>query len=442
MWEAWGPGRDNRVVENAFHDTWGAMGMALSIIFPDSGNNWFNVTSNVLFNNLASGAGGASPGGSSGVGGVQLKGYRQRFEDNIVADSALSSGVWLGESGGFSLGEATVARNVFFNFSQAGPTAPPCPGGFTSQSRGALCWRGQSTIVSATVGARLAALATNRSKQNPAWWNFSAAQAAAPTVVGVDANVYDAPLEPANGTLRTLRPDIDAHSAGGASAADVAFARTPFSQWWNRTHLDYALAPGSVALTLPVGLRPADLSAIGLDLSAWPFDPSDMFARDATRKVQVESADRAFGLYREPSFGLSFPRGDGAAAPPLPSAVAIFNRMDFGAAAVATRLRMRACTPLAVPGHVKAATAIVLREGAPDGPVVATVPLSPATTATANCGYIVGSYWLPGVENDDPAAMVTVDAVLEPGFRATGRKQLFLSLQGGGVAAIDWFWFV
>ena len=86
VFEAWGPGRDNVIAENVFHDVWGSMACGMSIIFPDAGNDFLTVRGNVLHDNVASGIGGKSPGGSSGMGIIQLKGYTQSFTDNIVAD--------------------------------------------------------------------------------------------------------------------------------------------------------------------------------------------------------------------------------------------------------------------------------------------------------------------------------------------------------------------
>ena len=442
VWEAWGPGRDNAIIENSFHDTWGGMSTGLSIIFPDSGNNFFTVTGNVIHNNVASGVNGESPGGASGEGIIQLKGYRQTFTDNIIADSSLSGGIWIGESGGFSLGEARVLRNIVVNQSKS-VKGPWCGSGETSQSEGSLCYRNYDVVAVATVGDRLNASTGNASKTNPGWWNFTAVEKAMPAVVTVDRNVYSAPLEPVNSTLRSLRPDIDANSVGGATEASIGFARTAHSTWWNRTHLDYALLPSSVARSPAINIAAPNVGEIGIRFASWPFRAVDMFARNGWRKIEVESADRAFELYREPSFGISFPIAAKEKLEPLhPANVAIFNRVDFGtqiAAGAATTLTLRVCTPLASTG-VAAAMSAMLREGSPDGPIVATVPLPPVLAA-ANCGYAPGSYWAPGFANDDPAAMAIVTVKTTAAFVATGRKNLFLSLNGGGYAAIDWLLF-
>jgi hypothetical protein len=49
--------------------------------------------------------------------------------------------------------------------------------------------------------------------------------------------------------------------------------------------------------------------------------------------------------------------------------------------------------------------------------------------------------WAPGTLNDSPDAMVQIEVPLEKMFTPAGRKNIFLSVNGGGVAAIDWFWF-
>ena len=440
LFEAWGPGRDNVVAENVFHDAWGGMASPMSIIFPDDGNAFLTVRGNVLHDNVASGIDGKSPGGSSGMGITMLKGYRETFTDNIVADSAMGSGIWIGQSGGFSLGAATCERNILTNWS----LGVSCGGGETSQSDGTVCYRDYEVIATSNVGQLLLDAATNATKLNPAWWGFSAAESALPAVISVDRNVYDAPLEPANGTIRTLRPDISAHSIGGATEASVGFERTPYSQWWNRTHLDYALGPGSVARGAPINIVPTDVTKIGLDLAKWPFDPTAMFARDASAKIEVETPDRVFGLYSEPGFGISFPLTPGVLPPLIHSNVAVFNRVDFqrgrGARAASPSVTMRVCTPSSRT-NITAATSVTLREGAPHGPLVATISLSEKSTARVGCGYLPGGYWAPGNLNDDPDAMVTVDVPLATSFSPAGRKNIFLSVNGGGFAAIDWFWF-
>ena len=146
----------------------------------------------------------------------------------------MGTGVWIGQSGGFSLGVATCERNILTNWSRG----PECGQGETSQSDGAVCYRAYETVATSSVGQLLNSSATNASKLNPAWWGLSAEESALPAIASVDHNVFDGPLEPANGTIRKLRPDISAHSIGGATDAMVAFERTPHSQWWNRTVLD------------------------------------------------------------------------------------------------------------------------------------------------------------------------------------------------------------
>ena len=106
--------------------------------------------------------------------------------------------------------------------------------------------------------------------------------------------------------------------------------------------------------------------------------------------------------------------------------------------------------------HVKPATAIVLKTGSPeaDGAVLAKLVLPPSLAHT-HCGYLIGSYWAPGVMNDDPAAMAEARAPLERDEdqmqRQTQHREndadeslmhdVFLSIEGGGHVAIDWFRF-
>ena len=318
-----------------------------------------------------------------------------------------------------------------------------------------------------------------------------------------------------------------------------------------------ALAPNSVARGAPIGINATDVTQIGLDLPNWPFDPAAMFARDASAKIEVETPDRVFGLYGEPAFGISFPLTPGVLPPLNDANVAIFNRVDFNpsasssteqragglargasAAAASPTVTMRLCTPLAS-ANITAATSVTLRESAPDGPLVATIPLSETSTARGGCGYLTGGYvrccscsyscscscsscscssracsrsrssraafsavppsapahthaharahtlnnvffpsffprsffsflhqtrshackrrslfvlhrppaetrtmqWAPGTLNDSPDAMVQIEVPLEKMFTPAGRKNIFLSVNGGGVAAIDWFWF-
>jgi hypothetical protein len=101
---------------------------------------------------------------------------------------------------------------------------------------------------------------------------------------------------------------------------------------------------------------------------------------------------------------------------------------------------MRLCIPSAS-SKIAAAAAVVLREGSPSGPLIARVPLA-ASLATAHCGYLIGSYWLPGVMNDDPAAMHQTTVGIEPTTALVGkRRDVYLSIEGGGHVAIDWFRF-
>jgi hypothetical protein len=117
---------------------------------------------------------------------------------------------------------------------------------------------------------------------------------------------------------------------------------------------------------------------------------------------------------------------------------------------------MRACLPDGAAGSkVKPATAVLLHEGAPDGRLLARVPLSVPSLSHANCGYLIGSYWAPGVMNDDPSAMAEVSVALEVepaeagaadsggggGGGGTATRDVYLSIEGGGHVAIDWFRF-
>ena len=69
------------------------------------------------------------------------------------------------------------------------------------------------------------------------------------------------------------------------------------------------------------------------------------------------------------------------------AAFASYRNVDLGAA---TKVRVRACLPDPA-SKIKPATAVVLRDGSPEGPVLARVAL-PASLAHANCGYLIGSY--------------------------------------------------
>jgi hypothetical protein len=438
VWEAWGPGRDNFILQNSFHDTWAPMGQTVTLLFPDSANNFFQVSGNVLHHNLQSGVAGQSPGGSTGMVAIGLKGYNQTFTDNIVADSSHNAAVWIGPSGDLTLGLISVLRNILSNFSADGHAS--CGRGEYSQSGSSICYRDLPMVATATVGSQLNATTGAKAKVNPDWFGFSSSELEKPVLSMVDQNVYYAPLEPSNSSLQKLRPDIDRRSLGGV--ADPGFWRTSGSQWWNRTHLDYRLASNSPALKPPVSFQETNVSHIGLIESEWPFDSAEMFIRSAFTKIHTESADRAFGLFVEPGFGISFPRNKGTLAATPPSAFARFSNVDFGGAAkAASSVQLRVCTPQAQSG-IQAATRIEIRDGSPDGLVLASAELTPAT-ATASCGYVIGSYWAPGTDsNDDPQAMVTIDAKLTPSqlMAEAPRRQLFLSVQGGH-AVIDWFQF-
>lgn len=197
-----------------------------------------------------------------------------------------------------------------------------CGRGEYSQAGASLCYRDVTAMASDTLGQLLnqtvvrgvcantsAPPSAKKACVDPAWYGFSAAELAAPLLSSVNSNLYDAPLDPRNATLPKLRPDIDTKSVGGV--ADPGFVRTPNSQWWNRSHLDYALAPSSPAFKPNIGFHPGDLEAIGLR-PTWDafFDSSRKGIRATGATIQSEEADRAFGLYLEPSFGISFPTCD------------------------------------------------------------------------------------------------------------------------------------
>jgi hypothetical protein len=124
--------------------------------------------------------------------------------------------------------------------------------------------------------------------------------------------------------------------------------------------------------------------------------------------------------------------------------------VDLGGSEALKHVRMRACVPDAT-SKIKPATAVLLREGSPDGQLLARVELSVASLSHANCGYLIGSYWAPGVMNDDPSAMAEVRVSLTArgtghttGARTSiisGRHDVYLSIEGGGHVAIDWFRF-
>jgi hypothetical protein len=306
IWEAWCPGRSNTIVGNAFHDNWATMGQAFTMLFPDSANNWWSAIGNVFYNNLQSGVPTQSPGGSTGMTLTGLKGYNQTVTDNIIADSAHDAGVWLGESGGL-VGVYTVRRNIFSNWTRQGQ----CGGGEYSQQGGSLCYRSMAMIATNTIGGLLnqtyirgacanasAPPAAKKACVDPAWFGFSSAELAAPLLTSVDANVYDAPLDPRSAALPKLRPDVDASSIG--SVADPGFVRTARSRWWNRTHMDYALAPSSPARHPSIGFQPTDLTTIGLRSSWYRYFGALLRHKGARAPgvtIQSESADRAFGLY-------------------------------------------------------------------------------------------------------------------------------------------------
>ena len=276
---------------------------------------------------------------------------------------------------------------------------------------------------------------------------MSTAELAGDLLVSVDANVYQADLDGPASQMHKLRPDVDARSVGGV--VDPGFARTPFSRWWNRTHLDYALQPTSPALRPGVGFRASDLAGIGLrgggggGAGSFPFAAGLRGRRNPLAAIQSETADRAFGLYLEPSFGVSFPTNKGVLADTAAAAFARYSNVGFspGAPLAALQLRVRLCLPDPA-GGVKPAAALVLRAGSPeDGPLVARVVLDAATLAHRNCGYLIGSYWAPGAMNDDPAAMRELVADLAPTAVATESTDIYLSIEGGGHVALDWFRF-
>jgi hypothetical protein len=182
-----------------------------------------------------------------------------------------------------------------------------------------------------------------------------------------------------------------------------------------------------------------------------------------------ESADLwpvcGWGGIARRSFGISFPTNPGPLAPIHPAAFAKYAQVDFGSsgapghAAGFSTARVRLCLPgraaTGGAGTIQPATALVLRTGSPeDGPVLARLDLSSNASALAHahCGYLIGSYWAPGVMNDDPAAMSEVTAALEGGGGSVGgsgseaaplrgRHDVFLLVEGGGHVAIDWLRF-
>ena len=433
-WEAWGPGKDNTITNNAFHDIWGGMAQATTIIFPDSANNNFTISKNVLYNNLASSDPVRSPGGGSGVIPTGLKGYNQTMQDNIIADSELNGGVFVGPSGGLTLGKISVRRNIFSN--ATGGHAIKCGGGTYTHSN-AICVRDVDMVATSTVGARLDSVHGPKDKVNPAWFGFNSEQLAGPILATLDFNLYDAPLMPVNSTLRALRPDVDVHSLGVTDPHAIAFERTPYSKWWNRSHLDYAV-PSTSAAVSKLGFRQPNLARIGLELDRWHFDAADMFARCPLRRVEAESADRVFGLMLEPSFGISFPVSRAPLGQMSGSAFALYRNVNFGNVGSQLKVfRMRVCTSAAT--DIPKASTVVLKAGSPHGPTIVSVDLSASKDiSSSGCGYIPGSYWVPGVENDDPKAMGEVSSTLLTPL--SGRVDLYLSLVGG-YAAIDWFVF-
>jgi hypothetical protein len=322
----------------------------------------------------------------------------QTFSDNVIADSGITIGVWVGQSGGL-VGAVSVIRNVFFNFS----AAAQCGGGEYSQANGSLCYRDLAVIASATVGQSvddlcLGGVCGNASAPvsakvgciDPTWYGFDTEQLAEPVLVEVDSNLYEGDVGNASTQMGKLRPDVDRHSIGRAT--DAQFVRTAGSQWWNRTHIDYTLAKTSSAVAR-LGVQQANLSAVGL-VPTWPFDRSRVGVRDGRQMIQTESADRVFGLYLEPSFGVSFPTNPGPFTPVESAAFAKYARVDFADfGSPPTAVRLRVCLPAT--GAVQQAAAVCLRVGAPDGDLLARVKLDAATLAHANCGYLIGSYECP-----------------------------------------------
>ena len=63
---------------------------------------------------------------------------------------------------------------------------------------------------------------------------------------------------------------------------------------------------------------------------------------------------------------------------------------------IAKKLRVRTCVPRKG-SEIQAASNLILRTGSPDGPLLAQVPLPASELASPGCGYLIGSYWLPGV---------------------------------------------
>lgn len=125
----------------------------------------------------------------------------------------------------------------------------------------------------------------------------------------------------------------------------------------------------------------------------------------------------------------------GPLAPIAAAAFAKFGSVDFGPTAP-KKLRVRLCTP-SVASKIVAATAVAFRADSPDGQLISRVALG-ASLSHANCGYLIGSYWAPGVMNDDPTAMQEAQGTAAA---LMGRHDVFLSIEGGGHVAIDWFRF-
>ena len=83
--------------------------------------------------------------------------------------------------------------------------------------------------------------------------------------------------------------------------------------------------PTAAANKAEIGFQATDLTRIGLrsELAA------SISARAGWETIQTESADRAFGLYMEPSFGISYPTNPGKLSPLAPQAFARYNNVSF-----------------------------------------------------------------------------------------------------------------
>lgn len=130
-----------------------------------------------------------------------------------------------------------------------------------------------------------------------------------------------------------------------ASEADPEFARGSGTAYWNRTCSDYAVGPGSHAVTA-LGFRPIDMSSGFGPRTLSAATLSDALRVDGSHghKIQAERYQRMQGVWREGSLGI----GVGASSKSLsyafaPTAWARYDGLDLDCPAPC-RFQMRVAT--------------------------------------------------------------------------------------------------